>query len=91
MVLTNRLPEWNASVRSLSMRFLGNRITDSSSKNFLLELAAADASGPEARRFPCLQFGRMAGGRFSCDFRYPLSAVQAFGIMLSSFYWLPRD
>jgi len=94
MTLTNRLPEWNESMRSLSMRFLGGRVTDSSSKNFLLELqppARADAGAPEACRFPCLQFGRMAGGRFSCDFRHPMSALQAFGIMLSSFYWLPRD
>lgn len=32
-----------------------------------------------------LQFGRLNKDTFLCDFRYPLSAVQAFGIALSSF------
>jgi len=32
-----------------------------------------------------MQFGRMTENAFSCDFRYPLSFVQAFGIGLSAF------
>ena len=32
-----------------------------------------------------MQFGRTDDDTFICDYRYPLSAVQAFGIALSSF------
>jgi len=32
-----------------------------------------------------MQFGRMAENEFSCDFRYPLSLMQAFSIALSAF------
>jgi hypothetical protein len=32
-----------------------------------------------------MQFGRMAENEFSCDFRYPLSLMQAFAIALSAF------
>jgi hypothetical protein len=109
--LDNRLPEWNAQLGSLSMKFLGNRIAASSSKNFLLEMtgaaaepgAAAATQTPPAvagnadsaaagrrsggRRTPCLQFGKMADGRFSLDYRFPMCPLQAFGIFLSSFTW----
>ena len=32
-----------------------------------------------------MQFGRVDRDVFTCDFRYPLSAIQAFSIALSSF------
>jgi len=32
-----------------------------------------------------MQFGRMSANEFFCDFRYPLSLMQAFGIALSAF------
>ena len=32
-----------------------------------------------------MQFGRIDKNTFTCDYRYPLSAIQAFGIALSSF------
>jgi len=32
-----------------------------------------------------MQFGRMSEDVFSCDFLYPLSFVQAFGIALSAY------
>ena len=32
-----------------------------------------------------MQFGRIDDDTFICDYRYPLSAIQAFGIALSSF------
>ena len=50
--------------------------------------AEGEGTGGSART-PCLQFGKVKGGRFSCDLRYPMSYMQAFGIFLSSFYWLP--
>jgi len=32
-----------------------------------------------------MQFGRIDDDTFICDYRYPLSAIQAFGFALSSF------
>ena len=32
-----------------------------------------------------MQFGRIDSDVFTCDYRYPLSAIQAFAIALSSF------
>jgi tubby-related protein 1 len=32
-----------------------------------------------------MQFGRINADKFICDFRYPLSPIQAFSIALSSF------
>ncbi len=32
-----------------------------------------------------MQFGRIGDNEFSCDFRYPLTLMQAFGIALSAF------
>jgi len=32
-----------------------------------------------------MQFGRINSDQFICDFRYPLSPIQALGIALSSF------
>ena len=40
------------------------------------------------KRLPCLQFGKVKGGRFSCDFRHPVAPIQAFGSFLTTFYWL---
>ena len=46
----NKLPDWNAEVESLVLRFQGNRVLSSSSKNFLLyeerklKMAADEAS-----------------------------------------------
>jgi hypothetical protein len=85
------------------MKFLGQRITDSSSKNFLLETVEAaqgapgsgGGSGGESRGgmycTPALQFGKIANGRFSCDWRFPLAPIQAFGVFLSAFQWLMKD
>jgi len=63
MLLMNRLPEWNAAAKTLSMKFLGARVTGSSSRNFLLEAvqggggthvaaAAAAATRQSARARP---------------------------------------
>ena len=104
MSLESRQPQWSDELGSLTMKFLGQRIADSSSKNFLLELAeqpqqtttgGGGGGSPDARgglvSTPCLQFGKIANGRFSCDWRFPLAPIQAFGIFLSAFQWLIRD
>lgn len=38
-----------------------------------------------AEDYVVLQFGRIDEHEFTMDFRYPMSAIQAFGICLSSF------
>jgi len=32
-----------------------------------------------------MEFGRLSADTFTCDFRFPLSPIQAFAIALSSF------
>lgn len=36
---------------------------------------------------PVLQFGKMRNNVYSCDFRWPVSPIQAFCTLLSSFTW----
>lgn len=36
---------------------------------------------------PVLQFGKMRNNVYSCDFRWPISPIQAFCTLLSSFTW----
>eukprot|EP01138_Halocafeteria_seosinensis_P000431 gb/GECG01000445.1/.p1 GENE.gb/GECG01000445.1/~~gb/GECG01000445.1/.p1 ORF type:complete len:730 (+),score=89.60 gb/GECG01000445.1/:1-2190(+) len=50
-----------------------------------------DSDRQQSNMIPCLQFGKMEAGAFSCDFRYPFCALQAFGSALTSFYWLPAS
>lgn len=54
------------------------RVTMASVKNFQLVT-------PEDEETVLLQFGRTEKERFSMDFQWPLSPLQAFAITLSSF------
>jgi len=79
------------------IRFTGNRVAQPSVKNFQmviendnrmfiylnipLYIRLHDLDEEEI----VMQFGRVDEDLFTCDFRYPLSAIQAFGIALSSF------
>ena len=82
VTLSNRLPKWNDDINSLTMKFLGSRVAQSSSKNFLFELPT-----PEGTLKPVIQFGKLCPATFSLDFRYPLCPVQAFGLFLSANAW----
>ena len=53
----------------------GGRVTQESAKNFQIEF-----NGKQV-----MQFGRIDEDVFTCDFNYPMCAIQAFGIALSSF------
>ena len=68
-----------------------NRVSQASVKNFQL-VADFDCRSPQgcALTIPpvdyiVMQFGRIGVDAFTMDFQYPLSAMQAFGIALTSF------
>jgi len=75
-VLVNRTPKWNASIGGWMLNFKG-RVTRASVKNFQL----IDAANYEE---VVLQFGRVGDHKFTMDFTYPLTPLQAFAICLSS-------
>nr|CAD7452741.1 unnamed protein product [Timema tahoe] len=75
--LHNKTPMWNDDTQSYVLNFHG-RVTQASVKNFQI----VHDSDPE---YIVMQFGRVAEDVFTMDYRYPLCAVQAFAIALSSF------
>ncbi|KAK2088875.1 Tubby- protein 2 [Saguinus oedipus] len=90
LVLHNKTPLWNHEKRVFVLDFHG-RVTMTSVKNFqimhpkdreLLETNLALVGWAEQL---VLQFGRVAPDKFTMDFCFPLSPLQAFAICLSSF------
>ncbi|XP_006907498.1 tubby-related protein 1 [Pteropus alecto] len=75
--LHNKPPVWNEDSGSYTLNFQG-RVTQASVKNF--QIVHADDQD-----YIVLQFGRVAEDAFTLDYRYPLCALQAFAIALSSF------
>ncbi|KAH6825510.1 tubby like protein 2 [Perilla frutescens var. hirtella] len=86
LVLKNKSPRWHEQLQCWCLNFKG-RVTVASVKNFQL-VAAVDPSVdlPAAEQEKViLQFGKIGKDIFTMDYRYPLSAFQAFAICLSSF------
>ncbi|KFD58042.1 hypothetical protein M514_01275 [Trichuris suis] len=75
--LGNKSPIWNEDAQSYILNFHG-RVTQASVKNFQI----IHKNNPE---YVIMQFGRISDNIFSMDYSYPLCALQAFGIALSSF------
>ncbi|XP_047439958.1 tubby-related protein 1-like isoform X1 [Mugil cephalus] len=75
--LHNKTPVWNEETASHVLNFNG-RVTQASIKNFQI-VHNKDLD------YIVMQFGRIADDIFTLDFNYPLCAVQAFAIALSSF------
>ncbi|CAG9823064.1 unnamed protein product [Phaedon cochleariae] len=75
--LHNKTPVWNDETQSYVLNFHG-RVTQASVKNFQI-VHDSDAD------YVVMQFGRVAEDVFTMDYRYPLCALQAFAIALSSF------
>ncbi|KAG5580966.1 hypothetical protein H5410_051593 [Solanum commersonii] len=92
LVLKNKSPRWHEQLQCWCLNFRG-RVTVASVKNFQLIAAHQPAAGgPTTSRSSqsdhdkvILQFGKIGKDMFTMDYRYPLSAVQAFAICLSSF------
>ncbi|XP_005918035.2 tubby-related protein 1-like [Astatotilapia calliptera] len=75
--LHNKTPVWNEETASHVLNFNG-RVTQASIKNFQI-VHNKDLD------YIVMQFGRIADDIFTLDYNYPLCAVQAFAIALSSF------
>jgi hypothetical protein len=78
-VLRNRTPVWDEEAQSYVLNFHG-RVTQASVKNFQIVCQGNDDSDHVV-----LQFGRVAEDVFTMDYCYPMCALHAFGIALSSF------
>jgi len=77
--LITKLPTWNDDVESLVLDFKGRNIV-ASAKNFQLALEQ------KPHHTHC-QYGKIGNTTFGLDFKYPLSAAQAFGMAMSTLYW----
>ncbi|XP_041084548.1 tubby-related protein 1-like isoform X2 [Polyodon spathula] len=75
--LHNKTPVWNNETQSYVLNFSG-RVTHASVKNFQI-VHSKDVD------YIVMQFGRVADDAFTLDYNYPMCAVQAFAIALSSF------
>ncbi|XP_052205739.1 tubby-like F-box protein 8 isoform X2 [Diospyros lotus] len=90
LVLKNKAPRWHEQLQCWCLNFRG-RVTVASVKNFQLIAAAAGPPAPPSQPPQSehdkviLQFGKVSKDMFTMDYRYPLSAFQAFAICLSSF------
>uniref|UniRef100_A0A3Q4BP99 Uncharacterized protein n=1 Tax=Mola mola TaxID=94237 RepID=A0A3Q4BP99_MOLML len=74
--LHNKTPVWNDDTQSYVLNFHG-RVTQASVKNFQIIHDNDD--------YIVMQFGRVAEDVFTMDYNYPMCALQAFAIALSSF------
>lgn len=74
--LENKQAEWSQKSMSYELKF-GGRVTQASVKNF-------QVVHPKQPDYKILQFGRTGEHTFSMDYQYPMTAVQAFSICLSS-------
>ncbi|XP_051127128.1 tubby-like F-box protein 5 [Andrographis paniculata] len=86
LFLKNKAPRWHEQLQCWCLNFKG-RVTVASVKNFQL-VADVDPSvdlPAEEKDKVILQFGKIGKDIFTMDYRYPLSAFQAFAICLSSF------
>ncbi|KAM7250480.1 hypothetical protein ACFE04_022363 [Oxalis oulophora] len=92
LILKNKAPRWHEQLQCWCLNFRG-RVTVASVKNFQLIAANQQPAGAPTPSQPApvehdkiiLQFGKVGKDMFTMDYRYPLSAFQAFAICLSSF------
>ncbi|KAG7018644.1 Tubby-like F-box protein 6 [Cucurbita argyrosperma subsp. argyrosperma] len=84
LVLRNKAARWHEQLQCWCLNFHG-RVTIASVKNFQLVASPENGlAGPEHEKI-ILQFGKVGKDIFTMDYRYPISAFQAFAICLSSF------
>jgi len=84
LVLKNKSPRWHEQLQCWCLNFRG-RVTVASVKNFQLVASDDNGSGSQENDKVILQFGKIGKDLFTMDYRYPISAFQAFAICLSSF------
>jgi len=86
LLLKNKSPRWHEQLQCWCLNFRG-RVTVASVKNFQLVASVDPSLGVPAaeQEKVILQFGKIGKDIFTMDYRYPLSAFQAFAICLTSF------
>jgi hypothetical protein len=85
MGFVNALPEWDAVLKVHSLKFNG-RATEISVKNFKLVRDGVRSQSAGAANLPFyLRMGKVGRDAFHCDFRAPMTPLQAFAIALTSF------
>mmetsp|Transcript_19676 Transcript_19676/g.23605 ORF Transcript_19676/g.23605 Transcript_19676/m.23605 type:complete len:492 (+) Transcript_19676:279-1754(+) len=77
VVMRNKPPKWNEQMQAYCLNFHG-RVTHASVKNFQLV-------DDEDKDRIILQFGKVGKDTFTMDYQWPMSALQAFSICLTSF------
>ena len=75
--MINKSPKWNEQMQAYCLNF-GGRVTKASVKNF--QLVAADQQDRNI-----LQFGKVGKDTFTMDYSWPINALQAFALCLTSF------
>jgi len=83
LLLRTRLPTWDGEVESLVLNFQGRRHVIPSPRNFILEARRSE----DEEASIVLQHAKSGNKSWCLDFTYPLSAVQAFAISMSSISW----
>jgi hypothetical protein len=74
--LINKLPEWHKEINSFALNFNG-RVTKASTKNFqIVHETNTD--------YIIMQFGKVDKDLYTCDYSYPICALQAFSIAITS-------
>ena len=73
----NKQPVWSDETQAYVLNFHG-RVTQASVKNFQL-VHSADED------YVVMQFGRISDDTFTLDYNFPMCALQAFSIVLTSF------
>ncbi|WVZ66988.1 hypothetical protein U9M48_016135 [Paspalum notatum var. saurae] len=84
VMLKNKSPRWHEQLQCWCLNFHG-RVTVASVKNFQLVASEGGAPSNQDDDDVILQFGKVGKDLFTMDYRYPISAFQAFAICLSSF------
>jgi hypothetical protein len=74
--LINKSPVWHEQYKSFALNFNG-RVTQPSVKNYQIIHEVNT-------EYIVSQFGKVNNDLFTCDYSYPLCALQAFSIALSS-------
>ncbi len=73
----NKQPVWSDETQAYVLNFHG-RVTQASVKNFQLVHDADE-------NYVVMQFGRISEDHFTLDYNFPMCALQAFAIVLTSF------
>ncbi|KAI3673188.1 hypothetical protein L6452_39304 [Arctium lappa] len=84
LIMRNKTPRWHEQLQCWCLNFKG-RVTVASVKNFQLAVDPSQNGRATEQDDVILQFGKIGKDIFTMDYRYPLSAFQAFAICLSSF------